>query len=131
MLAAPIVTIPVELPADSGKRCLVITAISNDAARRREPGLRARPRAGSKRFVAIGRDARAAREASFELCGVRPGSYALGVWAGRDVETPGFLVSLFDSTPGVPHDDDVRAAGRSPHAAAPGESPSLTVTARP
>jgi hypothetical protein len=132
VLKSPMVTIPFELPAGSEARCFVMTAIPNDARGDANLVFGIAPAAGSKRFVAIGRDARAAREASFELCGVRPGSYALGVWAGRDVETPGFLVSLFDSTPGAPHDDDVRAAMiGSPRAAAPGESPSLTVTPRP
>jgi hypothetical protein len=108
-----------------------MTAIPNDGRGDANLVFGVAPAPGSKRFVAIGRDARSAREASFELCGVRAGAYALGVWAGHDVDTPGFLVSIFESTPGAVRDDDVRSAvAGSPRAAASAEPPSLAVAPR-
>jgi len=132
VLAAPIVTIPVELPADSDKRCLVFTAIP--IARRGDANLvfGIAPAQGSKRFVAIGRDARPDRQAAIELCGVPAGQYALGVWTGNDSDPPGFVVSIFESTSGAGSDDTLKAAmAGAPAAATADEPPSLKIVARP
>jgi hypothetical protein len=130
VLAAPLVTIPVELPADSGKRCLVFTATPLAPQGDENLVFGLAPAPGSKRFVAIGRDARPEGQAAFELCGVPPGPYALGVWSSREAEPPGFLVSIFESTPGAGSDDTLRAAiAGSPSTATGEEPPSLKVGA--
>lgn len=132
VLSSSMFTVPVDLPADSGSRCFVVTALPLDPRGDANLVFGVAPAKGSKRFVAIGRDARPAHEAAFELCGVAPGQYAVGVWAGHDAETPGFLISIFESTPGNARDDDMRtAATGAPRAGAPGgEPPTLTIPAR-
>lgn len=132
VLGASLVTIPLQLPDGSDKRCFVYTAIPLDGRGDANLVFGVPPAPGSKRFVEIGRDARPAREAAFELCGVPAGQYALGVWAGHEVEHPGFVVSVFESTPGVGTDDTLRAAiAGGPGVATGDEPPALQVPARP
>jgi hypothetical protein len=133
VLASSLVTIPLTLPADSDKRCLVYTAVPLDPRGDANLVFGVPPAQGSKRFIEIGRDARPEREAAFELCGVPAGQYALGVWLeGRELEHPGFVVSVFESTPGVGSDDTLKAATTGgPGAATGDEPPALQVPARP
>jgi hypothetical protein len=132
VLGVPLVTIPVDLPADADKRCFVFTAIAIDPRGDANLVFGIPPAAGSKRFVEIGRDARGGEQAAFELCGVPPGHYGLGIWTGPEVEHPGFVVSIFESTPGVGSDDTLRTAITGPPRAPIGdEPPALTVPARP
>jgi hypothetical protein len=132
ILASPLLTIPVELPADTGSRCFVFTAVPIDPRGDANLVFGVPPAQSSKRFVAIGRDARQGREAAFELCGVPPGRYALGVWASHRAERPGFLVSVFESTAGRGTEDTLRAAIAGTPSGAPGdELPVLSIPARP
>jgi hypothetical protein len=131
-LGSPLLTIPVDLPADAGSRCFVFTAIPVDLKGDANLVFGVPPAQSSKRFVDIGRDARQGREAAFELCGVPPGRYALGVWASHPAERPGFLVSIFESTAGRGNDDTLRAAIAKAAAGASGdEAPALSIPARP
>jgi len=131
VLSAPMLTIPLELPAGSQTRCLVYTAIPLDPSGDANMVFGIPPAQGSKRFVAIGRDARADRQAAFELCGVPPGQYGLGIWSGKDVEHQGFLISIFESTAGAGTDDTLRnAIVGTPYAATGDEPPFLRVPGR-
>jgi hypothetical protein len=131
VLKSPMLTVAFDLPPDSKDRCFVLTAVPVDPSGDANLVFGVPPAPGSKRFVAIGRDARPDRDAAFELCNVAPGHYALGAWQGRDVDQPGLLLSIFESTSGAAHDDDLRAAASGAPSAAPGsEPPTLTVPAR-
>jgi hypothetical protein len=131
VLKSPILTVAFDLPPDSKDRCFVFTAVPVDPGGDANLVFGVPPAAGSKRFVAIGRDARPDRDAAFELCNVAPGHYAVGAWQGHDVDQPGILLSIFDSTPGAAHDDDLRAAASGAPSTATGtEPPTLTAAAR-
>jgi hypothetical protein len=131
-LGSPLLTVAVELPADAASRCFVFTAIPTDPKGEANLVFGIPPAQSTKRFVAIGRDARQGRQAAFELCGVPPGRYALGVWAAHRATEPGFVVSVFESTAGRGSEDTLRAAMAGVPAAASGdEAPVLSVVARP
>ena len=131
-LRAPMAVYPVTIGAGDANRCIVVSAAPTDGRSDLNLVFGLPPASGSKRFLAMARDARLQPDAAIELCGVAPGQYAIGVWSPGSARPRSILVSLFESTPGGVSAEQGREASRGePRVPQNGEKTALEMGVAP